>query len=123
MIYALGIPALTMVIIFVINSSDWIPDKFKLKVGTSSCFVSSKFDSFDWKPITTNQPIIIYISDDFLGQVIYLYGPLAIILGFNIFFFILTSLKIRQIQNDLRRPTLEEKSQQHRMNLNSNIHK
>lgn len=72
---------------------------------------------------TTNQPIIICILGDSLAQFIYVCGPLAIILGLNVLFFILTSLKIRQIQHDMRRPSLEEKSQRHRKNLNSNMDK
>lgn len=47
MIYALGIPALTMVITSIIDSSDWIPEKFKSRIGTSSCSVTSTFDPFD----------------------------------------------------------------------------
>lgn len=59
-----------------------------------------------------------YIAETIVSQFLFFYMPLCIICSINIMFFVLTALKIRKVQQDLRKVTSQEESSRHQNKFN-----
>ncbi|KAH0548433.1 hypothetical protein KQX54_001437 [Cotesia glomerata] len=68
--YAWGLPLLSSLFIFMLDSKKFIPDEWLPHLGETTCWIGAQNDN--------------------IAKVIYFYGPLTILLTINVIFFILT---------------------------------
>lgn len=104
MLYAWGISSLLTFIIFILDYTKPLPDRFLPGLGTWTCFLKGTnlniFHLFVVVPIVLNNIDLHYISDE-LSTRVYFYAPNSIIYSINIVLFVLTVRKIRKIQLDI----------------------
>lgn len=78
--YALGIPALISLIVFLSDYTSFIPEEYKSRIGSNQCFIR-------WS--TTR-----------IEELIYVYLPISFLLAINTFFYTITAHKIYQVQKE-----------------------
>ncbi|XP_031622142.1 G-protein coupled receptor Mth2-like [Contarinia nasturtii] len=96
MIYAWGLSSLLTFTVFILDSMPSISESIRPGIGVGTCFLKKTVAS----------------------QFVFFYMPLCIICTINIIFFLLTALKIRKVQQDLKKITSHEESSRHQSKFN-----
>ena len=86
--YAFGIPIVYMMIVFVLNYYQLIPDEYNNNIGYGSCLISNNFGQ------DIHQNSI---------QWIYIYGPILLLISVNIIFYGITAWKFFCVERDRAR--------------------
>lgn len=105
MIYAWGLSLLLTCAVFVLNTSEFLPDEFRPSIGTEKCFFDGK--NYHFILLMRSSPwhfLLRLISEKHKkAQFVFYYLPLLISAIVNAIFFFVTAFKIRSTQNDLNK--------------------
>ncbi|XP_055318309.1 G-protein coupled receptor Mth2-like isoform X2 [Sitodiplosis mosellana] len=96
MIYAWGLASLLTIVVFILDSTPSLSENLRPGMGVGTCFLKKTV----------------------LSQFIFFYMPICIVCTINIIFFLLTALKIRKVQQDLKKVTSQEESSRHQSKFN-----
>ncbi|KAH8316933.1 hypothetical protein KR074_006609, partial [Drosophila pseudoananassae] len=113
-IYAWGMAGVLTGVIFtvdhVMDSNDPQNEKWMPGVGFYNCWINSKFG---YKRLVILMEVLIFkpLAEGW-SAMIYFYGPLALLISFNITMFILTAIRILQIKRNLTNFTARSERRQ-----------
>lgn len=122
MIYAWGLAFSLTLVAGVLDSSESLTSKLKPGIGEGTCFMKSMANKPSLLLLLLSNFIMIFLfphSDDPFTQGLFFFLPLTIIFSVNIAFYVLTALKIRQVQRELEKVTSNKESSINQRHLNN----
>lgn len=105
-LYGFGLPCLLTVMVSILDQIEFIPDHYRPRIATNSCFLHGKqihyFAYKLYKLVAFKRYFIVFLpfTEDFLTKLIFFYLPLGIMIIINIVLFIWTIRRIKQVQRE-----------------------
>lgn len=96
-LYAFGVPVFITLMVFLADSLSFVPELLKVQMGENRCFV----------------------NDSHTTGVIFVYGPISLVLLLNTIFYSITAFKIHQVQKE----TSIVRKDESKMHSKKNVHK
>lgn len=111
-VYVYGWASFMTIIAYILDSSESVPDDFKPSLGTETCYLNGMFLQKFTLMCKINARIFFFITgDETTYETVYfrfLYLPVCIIFLINSILFTLSTMKIIQVQRELKRSYSKE---------------